>query len=202
MGTTILHCLHCFYFNVWFSVLCIFALQIQLPTDCMAWSWKKRANSTSERRTKFKVQFSSFPAFVPTQYILTLVVISSCHLKKDISFSQTKAFSLKVSKYQGFTLSSIVLLWKRVYLFSITIVNMFSAMSGLNWKSIEEEMKKVSFWHFFCYNDAPGAMGIWHKVRRQRRQQKQRPLQLHSHDPLGLSRQTKTNINVRTLLQE
>lgn len=56
---------------------------------------------------------------------------------------------------------------------------------------------------FFCYNDAPGAMGIPGPNRGEQRHHKQRPLQLHACGPLRLPRgQTKTNINVGSLLQE
>ena len=56
---------------------------------------------------------------------------------------------------------------------------------------------------FFCYNDAPGAMGILGPNRGEQRHRKQRALQLHACGPLRLPRgQTKTNINVGSLLQE
>lgn len=56
---------------------------------------------------------------------------------------------------------------------------------------------------FFCYNDAPGAVGNLQPNGGDRRHGKQRDLQLHACGPLRLPRgQTKPNINVGSLLLE
>lgn len=84
----------------------------------------------------------------------------------------------------------------------------------LVWEDPMEESHWVEKWKrrgffspsipiFFCYNDAPGAVGIPGPNRGEQRHRKQRPLQLHACGPLRLPRgETKTNINVGSLLQE
>lgn len=56
---------------------------------------------------------------------------------------------------------------------------------------IEGEMKKQFFFSlsipiFFCYNDAPGAVGNLEPNRGEQRHHKQRALQLHACGPLGI----------------
>lgn len=57
---------------------------------------------------------------------------------------------------------------------------------------IEERNEKavfLSFYpHFFCYNDAPGAMGNLEPNMGEQRHHKQRTLQLHACGPLRLPR--------------
>lgn len=94
------------------------------------------------------------------------------------------------------------------YLFSMFIINMFSSVRRPNGESHWVEKWKKEFFSlsvpiFFCYNDSPGAMGILGPNRGEQRHRKQRALQLHACGPLRLPRgQTKTNINVGSLLQE
>lgn len=71
------------------------------------------------------------------------------------------------------------------------IINMFSGVRRPKWRVLlSGEMKKkffsLSIPIFFCYNDAPGAMGILGPNRGEQRHHKQRALQLHACGPLTL----------------
>lgn len=107
-----------------------------------------------------------------------------CHLLCRLTLPDTKQMSVKkegcfVFIKRWWTLSPIELRNKKRIFFSLSIPI------------------------FFCYNDAPGAIRIPGPYRGEQRHHKQRALQLHSCGPFRLPEgQTKTNINVGSLLQE
>lgn len=75
--------------------------------------------------------------------------------------------------------------------------------SPIEWSNEKAVFLSLSIPIFFCYNDAPGAVGNLEPNRGEQRHRKQRTLQLHACGPLRLPQgQTKTNINVGSLLQE
>lgn len=92
-------------------------------------------------------------------------------VERNVSLRGGEELSPEVSAESKFhieTLTVSLLEWEE-YLLDKAIVNMFSAMSTPNEESMESllsgKMKKG--WVSFCYNDAPGAVGLGGATRPQ-----------------------------------